>query len=229
MQLYQIVNLSCLIIIIESFVILKAKVSKGFANKNKCSKLSKKVLTLSLDFIKTTHLPPVHQLTTTSCGHIIHSLVRTLQVLVGHEDQVTCVAVAISDKSIVVSGSWDANLIIWDIHTGDDRHLLTGHLGHVTCVKLSGDGSVALSGSDDKRIIVWDTKRGVPLTSLQLHLPILGLSMSTDVTRVAVHLYESQYLPITQLMNTPAQYVKVPVFINRGMITIVIDKLDYPF
>ncbi|KAL4131074.1 hypothetical protein QTP88_008425 [Uroleucon formosanum] len=137
------------------------------------------------------------------------------QVLVGHEDQVTCVAVAISDKSIVVSGSWDANLIIWDIHTGDDRHLLTGHLGHVTCVKLSGDGSVALSGSDDKRIIVWDTKRGVPLTSLQLHLPILGLSMSTDVTRVAVHLYESQYLPITQLMNTPAQYVKVPVFINR--------------
>ncbi|VVC25017.1 Hypothetical protein CINCED_3A014644 [Cinara cedri] len=137
------------------------------------------------------------------------------QVLVGHEDQVTCVAVAISDKSIVVSGSWDANLIIWDIHTGDDRHLLTGHLGHVTCVKLSGDGSVALSGSDDKRIIVWDTKRGVALTSLQLHLPILGLSMSTDVTRVAVHLYESQYLPITQLMNTPAQYVKVPVFINR--------------
>lgn len=142
-------------------------------------------------------------------------------MLVGHEDQVTCVAVAISDKSIVVSGSWDANLIIWDIHTGDDRHLLTGHLGHVTCVKLSGDGSVALSGSDDKRIIVWDTKRGVPLTSLQLHLPILGLSMSTDVTRVAVHLYESQYLPITQLMNTPAQYVKVPVFINRGMSTIL--------
>lgn len=137
-------------------------------------------------------------------------------MLVGHEDQVTCVAVAISDKSIVVSGSWDANLIIWDIHTGDDRHLLTGHLGHVTCVKLSGDGSVALSGSDDKRIIVWDTKRGVALTSLQLHLPILGLSMSTDVTRVAVHLYDSQYLPITQLMNTPAQYVKVPVFINRG-------------
>lgn len=142
-------------------------------------------------------------------------------MLVGHEDQVTCVAVAISDKSIVVSGSWDANLIIWDIHTGDDRHLLTGHLGHVTCVKLSGDGSVALSGSDDKRIIVWDTKRGVALTSLQLHLPILGLSMSTDVTRVVVHLYESQYLPITQLMNTPAQYVKVPVFINRG-------KLDAP-
>ncbi|XP_050542429.1 protein qui-1 isoform X2 [Daktulosphaira vitifoliae] len=137
------------------------------------------------------------------------------QVLVGHEDQVTCVAVAISDKSIVVSGSWDANLIIWDIHTGDDRHLLTGHLGHVTCVKLSGDGSLALSGSDDKRIIVWDTKRGVALTSLQLHLPILDLSMSTDVTRVVVHLYESQYLPITQLMNTPAQYVKVPVFINR--------------
>lgn len=162
----------------------------------------------------------IHSLAAITDGHVSYCNFFVLQVLVGHEDQVTCVAVAISDKSIVVSGSWDANLIIWDIHTGDDRHLLTGHLGHVTCVKLSGDGSVALSGSDDKRIIVWDTKRGVALTSLQLHLPILGLSMSTDVTRVAVHLYESQYLPITQLMNTPAQYVKVPVFINRGICTI---------
>lgn len=47
---------------------------------------------------------------------------------------------------MVVSGSWDTNLIIWDIVTGDDLHLLNGHLGHVTCVKLAGDGTLAVSG-----------------------------------------------------------------------------------
>ncbi|XP_065201622.1 protein qui-1 isoform X2 [Planococcus citri] len=138
---------------------------------------------------------------------------KLAQVLVGHTDQVTCVSVAVTKKSIVVSGSWDTNLIIWDIDTGSDLHLLSGHLGHVTCVKLAGDGSLAVSGSDDKRVIVWDCERGVPLSTILLHVPILGLAMSSDVSRVIVHLYESQHLPIICLHNTPATYVKVPVYV----------------
>ncbi|BES93370.1 WD domain, G-beta repeat [Nesidiocoris tenuis] len=138
---------------------------------------------------------------------------KLTQVLVGHTDQVTCVAVAITNKSIVVSGSRDANLIVWDMETGEDLHLLQGHLGYVTCVKIAGDGSIAVSGSEDKRILVWDTKKGVPLTSLQLHQPILNFVMSTDATRVAVHLLESKHLPIICLHNTPATYVKMPVYV----------------
>jgi WD40 repeat protein len=69
-----------------------------------------------------------------------------MQVLVGHSDHVTCVAVSILNKSLVVSGSRDANLIVWDINTGNDIHILTGHLGYVTCVKVTGDGSLAVSG-----------------------------------------------------------------------------------
>lgn len=69
-----------------------------------------------------------------------------LQVLVGHSDIVTCVAVSITNKTQVVSGSWDYNLIVWDINTGSDVHLLSGHLGKVTCVKVTGDGSIAVSG-----------------------------------------------------------------------------------
>lgn len=66
--------------------------------------------------------------------------------MVGHTDQVTCVAVAITNKSLVVSGSKDANLIVWDMDTGADLHVLTGHLSYVTCVKVAGDGTVAVSG-----------------------------------------------------------------------------------
>lgn len=68
-------------------------------------------------------------------------------------------------------------------------------------------------GSDDRRIIVWDCERGLPLSSILLHVPILGLVMSSDASRVAVHLYESQRVPIICLHNTPAAYVKVPVYV----------------
>lgn len=69
-----------------------------------------------------------------------------LKAFVGHTDHVTCVAVSVTNKSLVISGSRDANLIVWDMITGADLFTLTGHLGYVTCVKLSGDGSVAVSG-----------------------------------------------------------------------------------
>lgn len=155
--------------------------------------------------------------------------------MVGHSDHVTCVAVAVLDKSIVVSGSRDANLIVWDINTGADLHLLTGHLGYVTCVRLSGDGTLAASGSEDKSLIVWDTKKGesffiknsmpreilmidlnnlgTALSSIMLHVPILGVEMSTDCSRLALYLLEHKCMPILCLHNTPAQYVKLPPYV----------------
>lgn len=74
------------------------------------------------------------------------NMVSVEQVLVGHTDHVTCAAVAITNKSIVASGSRDSNVIIWDMETGSDEHTLQGHLGYVTNVKLTGDGTVAVSG-----------------------------------------------------------------------------------
>lgn len=67
-------------------------------------------------------------------------------------------------------------------------------------------------GSDDKSIIIWDTKRGLQLTSLQLHIPIINLDASSDCSRIIVHLKENQYLPIICLHNTPAKYVKLPTY-----------------
>lgn len=136
-----------------------------------------------------------------------------IQVLVGHTDHVTCVAVSVLDKSIVVSGSKDANLIVWDINTGSDLHTLKGHLGYVTCVKLSCDGTLAASGSEDKSLIIWDTKKGCSLSSIMLHVPVLGVEVATDMSRLALHLLEHKCMPILCLHNTPAQYVKLPDYV----------------
>ncbi|XP_053602365.1 protein qui-1 [Plodia interpunctella] len=134
------------------------------------------------------------------------------QVLVGHSDIVTCVAVSITNKTQVVSGSWDCNLIVWDINTGSDLHLLSGHLGKVTCVKVTGDGTIAVSGAEDKTLIIWETKRGLALTSLALHVPLLGFQITSDCARIVVHLLDRGCLPIICLHNTPATYVKIPTY-----------------
>jgi hypothetical protein len=70
-----------------------------------------------------------------------------------------------------------------------------------------------IAGSEDKSIIVWDTKQGRAISSLQLHIPILNLEMSTDASRIAVHLLENRCLPIVCLHNTPATYVKMPTYV----------------
>lgn len=137
---------------------------------------------------------------------------KLAQVLVGHSDAVTCVAVSVTNKTQVISGSKDCNLIVWDIHTGEELHTLAGHLAQVTCVKVSADGTTAVSGSDDKVLIVWETKRGLALTSLQLHVSFLRFDISIECSRIMVHLVDSPILPIICLHNTPASYVKLPTY-----------------
>lgn len=68
------------------------------------------------------------------------------------------------------------------------------------------------TGSDDKTIIIWDTKRGLPLTSLQLHYPIIIVEPTSDFSRISVLLKDTQYSPIICLHNTPAKYVKLPTY-----------------
>ncbi|ETN64158.1 hypothetical protein AND_004106 [Anopheles darlingi] len=137
---------------------------------------------------------------------------KLAQVLVGHTDAVSCVAVSVTTKSQVISGSKDSNLIIWDIHTGEEIHTLAGHLGPVTCVKVSADGTTAVSGSDDKTLIVWETKRGLALTSLQLHVQFTRFDISLECSRIVVQLVDSSCLPIICLHNSPASYMKLPTY-----------------
>lgn len=137
---------------------------------------------------------------------------KLAQVLAGHSDAVTCVAVSVNNKNQVISGSKDSNLIVWDIHTGEEIHTLAGHLAQVTCVKVSADGTTAVSGSDDKVLIVWETKRGLALTSLQLHEPFIRFDISLECSRILVHLVKNPTLPVICLHNTPASFIKLPTY-----------------
>ncbi|CAF4885758.1 unnamed protein product, partial [Rotaria socialis] len=56
-------------------------------------------------------------------------------VLYGHTSTVRCLAL---HGDIVVSGSRDATVRVWNIRTGGRLHMLSGHTAAVRCVCYNG-------------------------------------------------------------------------------------------
>ena len=94
----------------------------------------------------------------------------------GHKNGVDCVSLsadgrfAISgggqsvkqnpDGRLVLMGSDDNTLKLWEVATGRCVRTLEGHTNRVTSVSISGDGRLALSGSGDKTLKLWDVGTG---------------------------------------------------------------------
>lgn len=72
-----------------------------------------------------------------------------------HTETVSCLAMA-RDSDLVVSGSWDASLRLWNVSTGKQIGVpLTGHRHKVSAVAVSGDGNYIISGAYDGGVRVW--------------------------------------------------------------------------
>ena len=61
---------------------------------------------------------------------------------------------------LVVTGSDDASVRIWESATGELRARLGGHTRPVNGVAFSPDGKFIVTGSDDGTAIIWDTRDG---------------------------------------------------------------------
>lgn len=83
-------------------------------------------------------------------------LLRTLQ---GHTSYVFCVAFN-PRSSLLVSGSYDESVRVWEVRTGVCRHQLPAHSDPVTAVHFNRDGTLILSCSNDSLCRIWDTASG---------------------------------------------------------------------
>ena len=88
--------------------------------------------------------------------------------LEGHTNAVSSAIYHPSGK-LVITGSMDRSLMIWDAATGKSLRTLTGHEGQVLAIAVRGDGREATSTSRDSKILVWDVYDPAPLRQLAGH------------------------------------------------------------
>jgi WD40 repeat protein len=86
----------------------------------------------------------------------------------GHTDPVNSVAFS-PDGQLIVSGSYDSTVRVWDVTTGAERHAMHGHQEAVHSVAFSPDGKFIVSGSNDNTVRVWDITTGIERHTMHGH------------------------------------------------------------
>lgn len=80
---------------------------------------------------------------------------KEVETFQGHTSSVSCIALS-SNEKVMVSGSFDNLIIVWDLVSSNERFKLTGHTRGVQSLILTPDDRYVVSGSDDQSVIVWE-------------------------------------------------------------------------
>nr|CAD1823380.1 unnamed protein product [Ananas comosus var. bracteatus] len=83
-------------------------------------------------------------------------------------------------QPLIVSGSWDRTVKVWNLTNCKLRCTLTGHAGYVNTVAVSPDGSLCASGGKDGVTLLWDLAEGKRLYSLDAGAIIHALCFSPN-------------------------------------------------
>jgi WD40 repeat protein len=118
---------------------------------------------------------------------------QRLQTLVGHAGAVNAVAFS-PDGQMLVSGSTDKSVKVWDVSGGQLLRTLGGESGVVTSVAFTPNGKRIVSGTLDRSVNVWDSNSGQFLLSARTdtggswnRVPsVSAIAISPDGTRVVV-------------------------------------------
>jgi cytochrome c len=102
-----------------------------------------------------------------------------LAQLRGHGGPVRAVVVS-PDGAHLVSGSFDASVILWSLASGTAERVLRFHDSSVNAVAFLKDGRIATGGADAS-IAIWQPGASKPERVLKGHTaPIVGLAVSPD-------------------------------------------------
>lgn len=96
------------------------------------------------------------------------------RILKGHTNGVMCLQF---DDRILMTGSYDATVKVWDITTGQEIRTITGHTQGIRCLQF--DDSKLITGSLDSTIKVWNWRTGDLIRTLPGHSHgVIGLHMA---------------------------------------------------
>jgi len=104
----------------------------------------------------------------------------------GHGGWVTCIATTPENPDMIISGSRDRTLLVWQLTREDNnygvpRRSLKGHSHFISDVVISSDGQFALSGSWDNSLRLWDITAGTTARRFVGHTKeVLSVAFSVD-------------------------------------------------
>jgi WD40 repeat protein len=90
------------------------------------------------------------------------------KVLKGHTNSTASVAIT-ADGKLIVSGSFDKTIRVWETESGKCLSVLKDKANPVLSVAITADGKLIVSGSLDKTVRVWETESGKCLSVLKGH------------------------------------------------------------
>lgn len=91
----------------------------------------------------------------------------TIKILRGHEDIVTSVATN-AKQNVIVSGSWDRSLRVWDTESGRCFMTLKGHNNYISGICFC-DSRQVVTSSGDTTLRIWDIQQGDCVRTLEGH------------------------------------------------------------
>jgi F-box and WD-40 domain protein CDC4 len=115
---------------------------------------------------------PLSSPDTGAIGDFVEDNPFHLRPLIGHKSAVRALHGA---GRVVVSGSYDNTVRVWDILSGECTQVLKGHTEKVYSVVYDVKRQQCASGSMDGTVKLWSTKTGQCLRSLDGHSSLVGL------------------------------------------------------
>lgn len=96
-----------------------------------------------------------------------------------HVDVIKCICLSAKDE-LLISGSYDGKIIIWDVETGNFIKLLRGHNNYIIYgIAVTTDSSTIISGGGDNTIKIWDLETGLEKNTLRGHMSVVHTVAAT--------------------------------------------------
>ncbi len=162
----------------------------------------------------------------TCSGHAISVLeidtLRPVANLRGHNGNVHSIAVAANGR-LLVSGSADRTIRLWDVMTWKCLATLEGHTAPITGVAIDGNAQLVVSSSLDETVRVWDLVSFRSLGTLRGHYNVVTAVAVTPDGKVAVSASKDSTLrlwDLTAYFHTISQDAQLTRYTNAKVLLV---------